>query len=306
MGLLGNNTGTSLTQIQSWNGTKWSVQPSPGPRGSWLFGVSCTATASCHAVGWADNNTHALTERWNGQAWVRVANPLKDPMLVQLTGVSCVASDWCTAVGLKFDDSVDQNATTLVASWNGKAWSIVPSPNRGTNFNALRAVSCFSRRSCIAVGSSFDGASVITRTLIESWNGKAWSIVPSPNPHPNGLNMLQGVSCVSTTSCVAVGHHSTGTLIEKWNGRVWSAVPNATSGKSTAGLRSVSCASPSSCHAVGYDGNLTLIEAWNGKTWVVQPNPKTGGGYHHLEGVSSLSEISCLAVGDGTAIYSYG
>jgi hypothetical protein len=40
-------------------------------------------------------------------------------------------------------------------------------------------------------------------TLIESWNGKTWSMVSSPNKGEGGV--LSEVTCTSSTSCVAVG-----------------------------------------------------------------------------------------------------
>lgn len=36
--------------VETWDGTRWSAQPSPGPFGT-LFGVSCTAGTACVAVG---------------------------------------------------------------------------------------------------------------------------------------------------------------------------------------------------------------------------------------------------------------
>jgi hypothetical protein len=41
------------------------------------------------------------------------------------------------------------------------------------------------------------------KTLVESWDGAHWSIVPSPNP-PNSP-VLSGVSCVSAVACTAAG-----------------------------------------------------------------------------------------------------
>jgi hypothetical protein len=37
-------------------------------------------------------------------------------------------------------------------------------------------------------------------SLIESWNGTDWSVVPSPDPSA-GYNDLNSVSCTSTTAC---------------------------------------------------------------------------------------------------------
>jgi hypothetical protein len=46
------------TLIERWNGTQWSVMPSPDPSTSnALFGVACTSVASCVAVGYSDTTT---------------------------------------------------------------------------------------------------------------------------------------------------------------------------------------------------------------------------------------------------------
>ena len=108
----------------------------------------------------------------------------------------------------------------LVESWNGTSWSVVPSPNEGTESNNLFDISCVSPTSCVAVGSQYEGKKPkVSHTLIESWNGTTWSVVPSPNyGKTKAINLLLGVSCVPPGSCVAVGYHNintrTYTLIE--------------------------------------------------------------------------------------------
>jgi hypothetical protein len=71
---LGSSTSStgSGTLAESWNGTAWSIQPTPIPPGSTnskLAGVSCSAPDACMAVGVAISHTGsyaALTEAWNG------------------------------------------------------------------------------------------------------------------------------------------------------------------------------------------------------------------------------------------------
>jgi hypothetical protein len=61
-------------------------------------------------------------------------------------------------------------------------------------------VSRASSDSCTAEGFSWS----VDQTLVESWDGTAWSIVSSPNPS-TAENTLGAVSCVGSTSCTAVG-----------------------------------------------------------------------------------------------------
>ncbi|HXP19427.1 MAG TPA: hypothetical protein VN840_07260 [Streptosporangiaceae bacterium] len=49
------------------------------------------------------------------------------------------------------------------------------------------------------------------QTLIEHWNGKAWSHVPSPNPAGSTYsNVLDGVASSSSTNAWAVGYYFDG------------------------------------------------------------------------------------------------
>jgi hypothetical protein len=93
-------------------------------------------------------------------------------------------------------------------------------------------------------------------TLIEFWDGTTWSVVPSPNA--SSINGFSGVSCVSTSSCTAVGDFNSGTvtqtLIETLNGTTWSVVASPDSSSSDSnGLDGVSCplANSGTCTAVG-------------------------------------------------------
>ena len=60
-----------------------------------------------------------------------------------------------------------------------------------------------------AIGSSYSATT--TQTLVESWNGSAWSIIPSPNPSGSVGSTFSGVSCLDSTACTAVGGTNTDT-----------------------------------------------------------------------------------------------
>jgi hypothetical protein len=221
----------------------------------------------------------------------------------QLNGVSCVTSSWCMAAG-SYDTGTYQ---TLIEQWNGTAWSIVASPNTSTTLqNELDSVSCVSSSFCVAAGSTSNGSR--DQTLIEQWNGSAWSIVSSPNTSATLENELEGVSCVTASFCVAVGDATNGsdidqTLIEQWNGATWSIAtsPN-TSATLDNELDAVSCVSSSFCVAAGEasasSAERTLIEQWNGTSWSVATSPNTSPTLGNaLYGVSCDTAAFCLAVG---------
>ncbi len=299
------SSGATHTLIESWNGTRWSVVPHPSPAGVsdvGLYGVSCVSAAACMAVGYGErgNGYYAFVLSWNGTRWSMA--PFSQPGSSSvLYGVSCPPGSTCTAVGF-YQKNTGSNAGTLVESWNGIQWSVVPSPSPGSEDNDLNGVSCVSAAACTAVGSY--NLSTAMKSLVESWNGTTWSVVPSPSPGFN--NPLTSVSCVSAAACTAVGEHGTSrfskTLIESWNGTSWSQVPSPSPGSGHNTLASVQCLSAAACTAVGGSTNsgsgnpATLIESWNGTKWSVVPSPSPGPG-SILEGVSCATAAACTAVG---------
>jgi hypothetical protein len=99
--------GNPQTLAETWNGSTWTVQPTPNPsvsQGSSLSGVWCTSASSCTAVGQYQYSNlslfHTLAEVWNGQAWSLRSTPdNRNAGQNLLSGVSCGASQACTAVG---------------------------------------------------------------------------------------------------------------------------------------------------------------------------------------------------------------
>src|SRR6267154_946307 len=181
----------------------WSVVHSPNRRagGNSLVAVSCVSAHACMAVGFTQGGPGGtLAESWDGTRWSVVPTPSLGGTGSDLTGVSCVAANACTAVG-----GVSPNGTalsTVIESWDGTRWSVVPSPNPATG-GGFSGVSCASADACMAVG--FSGSeSGFHGTLAESWNGTRWSVLPTPSPGTNG-NFLNGVSCVSPDTCTAAG-----------------------------------------------------------------------------------------------------
>jgi hypothetical protein len=144
----------------------------------------------------------------------------------------------------------------LIESWNGTAWSVVPSPQPG--HRALYGVSCTSVARCTAVGVNFVNTANATTPLVESWNGTRWSAGPSPK----GQSELFGASCVSASDCWAAGRSwalagNTRTFVEHWNGTRWAAVPTPNAGPASYFNNpvAVSCASARDCATVGNYGN---------------------------------------------------
>jgi hypothetical protein len=196
-------------------------------------------------------------------------------------------------------------ARSRAAVGQSLTWAIVPSPNNNVLDNTFTGISCPSASACTAVGYSY-GTHSEPKTLIESWNGSAWSIVSSPNPGPGlGQDYLDGVSCPTASSCTAVGYYQKRyghlkTLIESWNGSTWSVVPSPSpdaGNERLDALGAVSCVSATACTAVGAYHKGILIEIWNGTAWSVVPSPNEGSNGDGLGSVSCAAADACMAVG---------
>jgi hypothetical protein len=161
-------------------------------------------------------------------------------------------------------------------------------------------------------------------TLVEHWNGKSWTRIPSPTPAGTQDAELKAVKVISATDAWAVGFYycppgsggacTTRTLIEHWNGKNWKIVPspNPTSsvGAPSYQLSGLTAVSPTNIWAVGtytdkpgtsgYKDSAGLIEHWNGKTWKVVTSPNTGSQVG-LRGVAAVSATDIWAVGDDNA-----
>ena len=68
------------------------------------------------------------------------------------------------------------------------------------------------------------GFSAHPTSVIEHWNGTSWTVVPSPNPNPQGNNGLGAVAAVSSANVWAVREQLQGPFTEHWDGTSWSIV----------------------------------------------------------------------------------
>jgi hypothetical protein len=159
------STNHTATLIEYWNGSSWSVVPS-GSSGGVIKSVSCVSASFCTAAGYESSGTTlaTLVESWNGTKWSIVPSPNQVNAANFLTGVSCTSASVCIAAGYYLLPTSPNTNQTLIESWNGTSWSIVPSPNQGTN-SVLNGVSC-AAGTCMATGAYTSGTS--SHTLIES------------------------------------------------------------------------------------------------------------------------------------------
>ncbi|HZQ69134.1 MAG TPA: hypothetical protein VFA68_11500 [Terriglobales bacterium] len=210
------SNGASLTLVEHWDGTSWTVMSSPNKNqtGNVLQSISGTSPSDIWAVGDAvapNVPVRTLVEHFDGTQWklVNSPNPLPTGSLNQnvLVSVTAVSPTDATAVGFILDSSFLRELT-MVQHWDGVSWKVVSSPNVDSNsgsFNTLKSVSAFSSSNIYAIGFFANGNTVAQqRTLVEHFDGTSWSIVSSPT---KGLaQQLNGVFALpGTTNVWSVG-----------------------------------------------------------------------------------------------------
>lgn len=322
-----------------------SSRPNPvvgGPTTS-LQGVDCVSGSDCWAVGLVVDRAGARLNQamhWNGRTWRLIATP--DPGgkanadEQQLHTVSCVSASDCWAVGT-YTNTSSMKRLNEALHWTGKRWKRVLTPNpggtRGNRQHALFGVWCVSRSDCWAVGvvsvlgvrpgasgAPATGGPALNQVL--HWNGRRWSSVAVHDPAGKTgpvSNGLEGVTCVKTSDCWAVGiyKNKAGTTLDqaqRFNGKKWKLVSTPSPGKPSGmgmptesrQLPAVACPSDTACRAVGSYPNhagLTLNEAlrFNGKKWSVMSTPDQGGKttleIDQLSGIACTASSNCWAVG---------
>ena len=292
----------------------FSIIPSPSPngRGNTLNAVTALSARDAWAVGFQNdtqlNGARTLTEHWDGANWTVVPSPNPGSTTScrgQNTGnvlnaVAAVSPASVWAVGFSFDCSSDLKP--MILHFNGSVWRVVPSPALLNNNAALNSIAVLAANNIYAAGYQ-PAANGAVLTLIEHFDGHAWSVVPTPNANQTG-NLLTAISANSPSDIWAVGDQvapnvPVRTLALHFDGAMWSVVPTPSpvsgSDLDQNVLTSVRAMSADDVTAVGFtldslqQQQLTLVEHWDGNLWTViqSPNVSTeAGALNTLTGVS--------------------
>jgi hypothetical protein len=330
--------GPIATFADRWDGTSWVVLPTPAAGADTaLVSLSCASPTFCVAVGATHTagrqyvagvpggrDDRAVLEAWNGTSWTVQATPLRSVRASALSGVSCVSSRFCIAVG---SPGIQAAAAIL---WNGHTWRRVtlPSVKYGPS---LTAISCAAANACTAVG-SYDVNKVGVadlRPLAERWMGGRWTVARPPPERDrfhgrsfSNFTWLTAVSCPTRTSCLATGlalrtqnFYPQGGFADRWNGSRWSTAAAGIARNSP--LNAVACVARDDCYAAGQFDPRTvtspaaqqpLIEHWGSGHWsrVAIPRVATLPNRIWFEdnlldpnvfGVSCVLQTGCIAVG---------
>jgi hypothetical protein len=250
-----------------------------------LTAATCAASP-CLGVGEKSNGAVPVYAYWTGYKLLQgqLQPPPHAAQAVTLAGDSCMASNYCFAVG-DYSYGVGARPTagardkTLVelmvlTNSNTVKWIVRPTPNV-SHWNQLSAISCAWPDTCTAVGVSEGRFG-----FAERWNGKtnAWTVQSMPSlsdPAKPGNFTLSGVSCPTATFCVAVGNlNGSDPFVETWNGARWRLTMLPLTDADNGPVTGVSCASASSCVAVGFAGKTYAFVYSHGHWRLTSPvNP---------------------------------
>jgi hypothetical protein len=102
--------------IEHWDGTSWSIIPSPDPTNSpgldsFLNGIVATSATDIWAVGLFYTSTGGdatLTEHWDGTSWTIISSPNPGNNSNGLSGAAALGDGTVTAVGFQENQGTDQ------------------------------------------------------------------------------------------------------------------------------------------------------------------------------------------------------
>jgi hypothetical protein len=279
VGNVGSDLKSNQTLIERFNGSAWSIVPSPnqGTGNNALNGISMISGAGW-AVGYAQAGTYKpLALGWDGTQW-SIASTGTFPHDALFTGVDTLADASAWAVG--FQRTADGTRRTLVENESGGVWTPVASPNDGTpaTDNSLTAVAGTQATGLWAVGwqESPSGLKPLILRYDTTQPSPTWASVTGAGgvPAPGAIDtVLTGVDVLTASDVWAVGYYFDGSvnrpLALHWDGSTWSNSPVPGTGM----LRKVRAVAPDNVWATGtyYNASAqlyqTLLVHFDGTAW---------------------------------------
>ncbi len=272
-----------FTLAMHYNGTTWSIVPSPSPTPAEglthcdLRAVAAAAPNDVWAVGHKNFTgqggyvgTRVLALRWNGSAWSEVPLPVPTQASSPFQGASgdslqdlaVIAPNdlWLVGKWYRFLPSDAVVWPGVALHWNGSDFEVFEPPLVSPTANQqLSAVAAVSSDDVWAVGSGGGDVSYIFH-----WDGSGWSHVPGPAPGTS--NALSDVVALAADDIWAGGYYSdpggSAPLLVHWDGSGWTQVATPAGGDDFA--------------AFGPDHILTRgiggLASWDGQSWTLQPD----------------------------------
>jgi hypothetical protein len=144
VGYSSSSQGPLQTLVGHWDGTSWSVVPSPnigsgdnvlqaieqvqGKNQLWAVGLSTDSSGT----------QQTLIERWDGTSWSSISSPNVGSGDNALRAIAVTSSNNAWVVGYSAISANFEQA--LIEHWDGTDWSVVSSPNPGAVDNFLNGI----------------------------------------------------------------------------------------------------------------------------------------------------------------------
>jgi hypothetical protein len=236
--------------------------------------------------------------------WMVASTPNRGTVASGFYGAAGVSDTEVWVVGHSYDTPLAAYRT-LIGRWDGTRWRIVPSPNRGTDYNDLHAVAVEPTGTAWAVGYS----RTPYQALVLSWTGTDWQTSPLPNLGP-GASFLYAAAVADTNDVWAVGWvNESGRLVPltlRWNGSAWTRIRAALPSGSSSSFGAVAAVAPNDVWAGGYtyiDGrHRAFVEHWDGVRWMVVPFPRGTSGISYVSALSALPSGEAWAAGEDNGV----
>lgn len=274
----------------------------------YLNGVSAASASDAWAVGGSipvkpvagqPYFASPVAYHWRGSRWKAMAMRPRD---AQLYAVADLGPGNTWAVGSRADPHAIISGGPLIEHWDGKTWTVVPSPTKTLTpmgwirIVALNAVSVVSARDIWAVGEGSPGAFGPNADVTEHWDGSSWTIVnvTSRVGNPNGIEALgpgdvwvsglglthfdgatwqmqrdwtQGAVYfdASSESNFWLETYSGRMSLQRGDGTSWTPVPMPSEW-----VYSIATTSPIDTWVLGSDRNVAAyqVEHWDGQGWI--------------------------------------
>ncbi len=279
-------------------GATWSQQRSVAQAPVWK-GVSCASASTCLLAGEQEGiaskpEVAAVQATVNGGADWNLQKPHSTNLL---HAVSCASTTACVAVGVRGSIRLTTDAG---ASWSNRSPGTAGALSRvlcaapeelscmTEAINALRGVSFPDPSTGFAVGSfrtvmaTDDGGGAWETQTTQAFDFDK-NVEHPPVPEPD----LNGISCASSSACVAVG--DAGSVVTTGDGGAnWSDQDPDTQND----LLGVSCPSNTTCFAVGSRGAIVKSNDGGASWHDLNSHVNT-----LLSGISCADSANCVAVG---------
>jgi hypothetical protein len=295
------------TLIEHWDGTSWSIVPSPsgGSASADLSAVSADAADDAWAVG---TEQPLLAEHYNGTVWSVRAMPAPSPYSVA-DGVWADSPSDAWAVGY--------TASNIFAEhWNGSSWHLVTTAATGTPRSYANGISGSGPDDVWIGGETFDSLNN-SHPLVEHWNGSTWSVSLSST---TAGGYITAIDALGPGDVWAAGYNGGIPILEHWDGITWTAFPTTTSsgtyldavasgggavflggddGAGSPSLRLVERMCPLQLDDTGFSPASASVPLGDAELWSL---PLSNDDTHTVTDASSASAFGSSSLGPG---YSY-